>query len=90
MGNRKDGHLRAKGLIQHPVGEVFEMVVSVAIVVFGPVECRDAQAINRVEQLHPERIRSDWASFEIPEECLARASASASGRTSTSKELTGN
>ena len=72
MRNRKDSHFRAKDLIQHRVREVSEVVVPGAIAIFGPVHCRDGQAIDGVEQLHPERVRSYRASVEIPEECLAR------------------
>ena len=71
MRDREDGHFRAKNLIQHGVWEVSEVVASGAIVVGGPVICRDGQAIDGVEQFHPERVRSHRASVEIPAECRA-------------------
>ena len=46
-------------------------LASGAIVVFGPVICRDGQAIDGIKQFHPERVRGHRASVEIPKECLA-------------------
>ena len=89
MRNRKDGHIPAKKLIHHRVWKMPEVVASSAILVFEPISCRVGQTIDGVEQLHPERIGSYRALLKYQMNA-SRATASASGSTSTSKELTGS
>lgn len=68
MRNCKDGHIP----VDDRVREMLEVVVPGAILVFRPVSRGFAQTIDGIKQLDPKRIGGNWASVEIPKECLAR------------------
>jgi hypothetical protein len=77
MRYREHGHLTCDNLIHHRVWKMLEVAASDLVVVFGPIVCRGSQSVDGIKQFGAKRVRG------------YRASASASGSTSTSKVLKG-
>jgi hypothetical protein len=88
MGDGKDGNHLANHLVHHRIGEVPQVVAPDFIVVLGPVHGSYLQAVNRVNSSR--KASATMGLLSKYQRNASRASASASGRTSTSKELTGN
>ena len=74
VGNRQNGYLSATNLVHHRIREVFEVIAMRPVVIPGPVACRLGQAVDRLNHGGAERIRGQWAAFEVPEKCRANFS----------------
>lgn len=68
MTNGEHCHLGSGNFVHHCVREVFEVVAVRSVIVLRPVGSRFGQTVNRFKHIDAERIRSERASFEIPEE----------------------